>query len=136
MPNTKIEPDDWKRFFDDFSERHQSRLVHVVVFDSTGAQKDVRKMPLSKIVYKNGGENSSFLEIIFENRHADKGESRPTRSIPNVKSLFSKTRGAELDSSEAIEIEEVGGDKILLMLEKSPELRARALRAQAGSGLF
>jgi hypothetical protein len=47
MPTIRIEPDAWQAFLDDFSRRHQSRIVTVEVLDTRiGAQISVRQLPL------------------------------------------------------------------------------------------
>lgn len=132
MQELKINPNQWKSFFDDYSRRNQSRLVSVEIFSELGAQKEVRKMSLSGIVFENGKKDSSFLEIMFENRQND--GNHLTHFIPNVQNVFPKRYADGCD--EALEIEDTEGNKTLLVFERLPELRAGAFYMTAGVGIW
>ncbi len=134
MQKTMIDRNDWKQFFDDFSERNQSRLVSVEILDEFGAQKEVKKMPLSGIVLETGRKNSSVVEIMFENRRTG-GGNHLTHFISNVQSVFPK-QFIDGGGDEALEIEDAGGNKTVLVFEKLPELRAGAYYAATGGGLW
>jgi hypothetical protein len=133
MQELRINQTEWKSFFDAFSKRNQSRLVSVEIFNEFGAQKEVKKMPLSGIVYENGKKNSSFLEIMFENRRTE-GGNHLTHFIPNVQNVFPKKYDDGCD--EALEIEDSEGNKTLLVFERLPELKAGAYCMAAGAGLW
>lgn len=133
MQKTMIERNDWKKFFDDFSQRNQSRLVSVEILDELGAQKEVKKMPLSGIMLENDRKNSSIVEIMFENRRTG-GGNHLTHFISNVQGVFPKQFNDGCD--EALEIEDASGNKTVLIFEKLPPLRAGAYYAAAGVGLW
>lgn len=128
MTELTMNQTEWKEFFDNFSKRNQSRLVSVEIFSEFGAQKEVRKMPLSGIVFEAGRKDSSFLEIMLENRRAG-GGNHLTHFISNVQNVFPKRHLDGCD--EALEIEDADGNKTLLTFEQLPELRAGAFYATA-----
>jgi hypothetical protein len=132
MQDLEIKQNEWKKYFDDFSKRNQSRFVSVEILGETGAQKEVRKMPLSGIVFENRKGSSSFLEIMFEIRDGDgRNASHLTRFIANVQSVLPKRFPDGCD--EALEIADASGAKTLLVFEKLPELRAGAFVAVAAA---
>ena len=131
MPELKTNHNEWKSFFDDFSRRNRSRLVSVEIFSESGAQKEVRKMPLSGMVYETDKRDSSFLEIMFENSRAE-GGNHLTHFIPNIQNISPKKFDDGCD--ETLEIEDAEGTKTLLVFERLPELRAGAFSMTAGAG--
>lgn len=133
MKELTVQQTEWKRFFDDFSKRNQTRLVSVEILNEFGAQTEVKKMPFSGIVFETDKANSSFLEIMFGNRR--RGENNHlTHFIPNVRDVFPKQAFDGCD--EALEVIDAEGNKTLLTFEKLPELRAGAFYMTAGIGLW
>ena len=120
----------WKKFFDNFSRRNRSRLVSIEVFGEMGAQRQVKKMPLSGIVFESRSNDSLSLEIMLENRRAGEA-SHFTHFIPNVRNVCPKQSPGGRD--EALEVEGADGSKILLKFEQLPELTAGALYAVAAA---
>jgi hypothetical protein len=129
----KLNHKELKSFFDDFSRRNQARLVSVEIFGEFGAQKEVKKMPLSGIVYESDKRDSSFLEIMFEDRRI-KGGTHLTHFIPNIQNISPKKYDDGCD--EALEIKDSEGNKTLLVFERLPELRAGAIYMTAGIGIW
>jgi hypothetical protein len=134
MQGLTNDPNNWKEFFDNFSKRNKSRLVSVEIFNEFGAQKEVKKMPLSGIVFESRSRtDSSSLEIMLENRRSNQ-LSHLTHFIPNVKNVLPKKYADGCD--EALEVEDAEGNKTLLTFEKLPELRAGAVATAAAAGIF
>ena len=131
MSRFEIKRNEWKEYFDDFSRRNRSRLVSVEIFSEMGAQKEVRKMPLSGIVFEaNGQKNSSVLEIMLESRREE--SAHLTHFIRDIQSVQPRVG---FDRDEALVIEDRDGTKTLLTFERLPDLRAGAFVTAAGAGV-
>ena len=90
-------------------------------------------MPLSGVVFENGRKNDSFLELMFENFRLGEG-NHITHTIADVCCVFPKRNIDGRD--EALEIEDSGGNKTLLIFEQLPFLGAGAFRAAASRRLW
>lgn len=132
MRRIRIEQNDWKEFFDDYSRRNCTRIVSVEIFSDLGAQKKIKKMPLSGMVFEKRCEESSFLELMFGKKRA--GGNHLTHFIKNVQNVSPKQNIDGRD--EALEIEDASGNKTLLVFEHLPELGAGAFHATASRRLW
>jgi hypothetical protein len=133
MNGLKIDQNGWKEYFDEFSRRNRARIVSVEIFGEFGVQKEIKKMPLSGVVFENGKDDSSFLELMFENNRSGE-KNHLTHFIAGVQNVFPKQTIDGRD--EALEIEDAGGNKTLLVFEHLPELGAGSFHAAASRRLW
>jgi len=59
----EIPKDEWSRFFDEFSRRHQGWLVTIEIFGSLGAQVEVHERALNGVVVEER-DGSPLIEIL------------------------------------------------------------------------
>jgi hypothetical protein len=79
MPTIHVERSDWRRFLDDFSRRHTSRVVTLEVLDAAiGAQISCERLPLEGLSLD---EEGLAIDLCIGDRtddHVDRSISRPT----------------------------------------------------------
>jgi hypothetical protein len=103
MPTQEILRDEWSRYFEEFSRRHQSWLVTVEILGlEIGDQVQVRNLPLEGIVVETSDDGDAMTII---------AGSRPGARISHTISAPSRVwvKQNEQGADEALEIESPAG---------------------------
>jgi len=112
----------WINYFDEFTNRNQSRPTRLEVFGENGAQVEERGLPFAGISLERGNSMPA-VEIMFgvpsgfSPRHL-------THVIENVQEITPK-RGLD-GREEALEIVDDQGEKNLLCFEPQPMIAAKS----------
>ena len=108
MPTIEINRDKWREFFDDFSRRHQGRLVTIEMLGpDLGDQVEASLLPLEGIVVESGDGSELQIEIIV----GEKPDSHISHTISSPSSIWQKQTDEGAD--EVLEIESADGTVLL-----------------------
>ena len=104
MPTQEISRDEWARFFEAFSRRHQGWLVTVEMLGlDIGDQVQVRNLPLEGITVETNESDADEITIIAGNRP----DARISHTICAPLRVWVKQN--EQGADEALEIETPAG---------------------------
>ncbi len=115
MKTVGVRPQDWTRFFDAFSRRHQGWLVKLSVLDpKLGAQVEALELPLQGVV-ADAGERGITIQL-------GKLPDDMEHAVRTPKRVWIEL--GDDDSEAAIEIESADGTKTILEFRSAvlPEL--------------
>lgn len=100
MPTQEILRDEWARYFEEFSRRHQGWLVTVEILGlDIGDQVQVRNLPLEGIIVETNDSDGGEMTIIAGNRP----DARISHTICAPVRVWVKQN--EQGADEALEIE-------------------------------
>lgn len=116
----EIERDTWTEYFKEFSRRNQGRPTKLEILGDLGAQREEQHLPLAGIGVEDTGKDAPRIEIMLGGGSA--GASHLTHTITRVTGVLQKLDNAGRE--EAIEIEDDGGTKTILVFEALTELKA------------
>lgn len=103
MPTQEILRDEWARYFEEFSRRHQGWLVTVEMLGlDIGDQVQVRNLPLEGIVVETNDDGDEITIIV-----GSRPEARISHTICAPLRVWVKQN--EQGADEALEIESPGG---------------------------
>lgn len=116
----EINRDTWTEYFKEFSQRNQGRPTKLEILGDLGAQREEQHLPLAGIGFEDTGKNAPRIEIMLGGGSA--GAPHLTHTITLVTCVLQKLDSAGRE--EAIEIEDGGGTKTILLFEALAELKA------------
>ncbi len=108
MSTREIQRNEWREFFDSFSQQHQAWLVTIEMLGpDIGDQVEARQLPLEGIVVESGNGKETQIEIIM----GEKPDSHISHTITSPKRVWLKQTDEGAD--EALEIESEEGALLL-----------------------
>ncbi len=113
MPTQEIPAEDWERFFEVFSRRHEGWRVTIQVVDGeTGPGLEAREMSLTSITANLKDRNYAILIILCQD-----GPKHLTRVVSQPKCI--RLKHTEEGVDEALIIESANGMTTLLRLRSA-----------------
>ncbi len=116
----QIERATWPEYFKEFSQRNQGRPTQLEILGDLGAQREEQHLPLAGISVEDKGKDAPRIEIMLGGDGG--GAPHLTHTVTRVTAVLQKLDNAGRE--EAIEIEDGGGTKTILLFEAVAELKA------------
>jgi hypothetical protein len=115
----EIEPDHWREFLDEFSQRNRRRDARLLISGQVGAPRMERDLLLDDVAIRMEGDGAPRAEFTF----CGGPDAGPlTRSIPFVRSVAHQNSLGGRD--EVLEILSGGGVRALLYFSSRPDTTA------------
>jgi hypothetical protein len=123
MSTREVQRDEWREFFDSFSQQHQGWLVTIEMLGpDLGDQVEARQLPLEGITVESGDGGDTQIEIIAGHNP----DSHISHTVTSPKRVWLKQ--TEEGADEALEIE--SADSVVLLRFRS------ALRSEMVDGII
>ena len=103
MSTREIPRQEWREFFDSFSQQHQGWLVTIEMLGpDLGDLVEARQLPLEGIIVESFGEGETKIEIIA----GEKPDSHISHTVTSPKRIWLKQTDEGADEALEIESEE------------------------------